>query len=236
MEPPAGDVADARRGVPPAATTRWRAWVAGGSVGGGSSWADRSVGGSVGAPLLGRRGRRVLRRGGCRSLAATTTARAASAARAPGGQRAHCARSTATPPPDKETASDSTVLLCCSGSRSPAAVASLRRQAPTLLRRCGAGLAHSFHNWRRCWRPSTVFTNAGADVGGLRRCSRTWRRCWRPSTALSNVGADVGGLRRRSRRAMSATFDGVRAPPQAARRAVGRRPASRCASLSPWAA
>ncbi len=65
-----------------------------------------------------------------------------------GGQRAHCARSTATPPPDEETASDSTVLLCCSGSRSPAAVASLHRRAPTLLRRCGAGLAHDFHNWR----------------------------------------------------------------------------------------
>ena len=81
-------------------------------------------------------------------------------------------RSTATPPPDEETASDSTVLLCCSGSRSPAAVASLHRQAPTLLRRCGAGLAHIFHDWRRCWPPSTAFTRpAPPSTDGVHHAS-----------------------------------------------------------------
>ena len=42
-------------------------------------------------------------------------------------------------PPDEDTASDSTVLLCCSGSRSPAAVASLLVEHLTTF---GAGLAH----------------------------------------------------------------------------------------------
>ena len=37
------------------------------------------------------------------------------------------------------------------------------RQAPTLLRRCGAGLAHTFHNWiRRCQAPSAFLKDAAA--------------------------------------------------------------------------
>jgi hypothetical protein len=87
-----------------------------------------------------------------------------------GGQRAHCARSTATPPPSKETASDGTVLLCRSGSRSPAAVASLLFDKP--LRSfvaAGQGSAHSPHNWRRCRRPTTRLkrTSSRPSYGAL---------------------------------------------------------------------
>ena len=115
-------------------------------------------------------------RGASRSLAPTTTPGAASAARAPCGQGASLLRRCAQvlPLSGRGTASDSTILLCCSGSRSPAAVAPLQRSwapdrgprrvapvdkpsAPSSLR---AGLAHIFHNWRRCRRPLTAFMRA----------------------------------------------------------------------------
>ena len=193
VEPPTDDVA--RRVIRPRRTSLARLVV------GGSRWrADRSVGGSAVLRCWSRRaggsygGVAVVARENDRSEGRVSGAR-------DGGQGAHCARSTATPPPDEETASDSTILLCCSGSRSPAAVASLHRQAPTLLRRCGAGLAHT--------------SITGADVGDLCRCSVD-------VGDLGRCSVDAGDLRR--------------CTSQAARRAVGRRPASRCASLSPWAA
>ena len=121
-----------------------------------------------GAPLLDRRGRRVLRRGASRSLAPTTTARAASAARAPCGHGASLLRRCAQGPYPSSvqgTASDSTVLLCCSGSRSPAAVASLLFGQAYAHFAFGAGLAHIFHNWRRCRRPPTAARAASASSG-----------------------------------------------------------------------
>ena len=90
-----------------------------------------------------RRGRRVLRSGGSGRSRGSTAASTASAALATVANAltafAHEHRSYGQGGP----ASDGTVLLCRSGSRSPAAVASLHRQAPTLLRRCGAGLAQT---------------------------------------------------------------------------------------------
>ena len=100
-------------------------------------------------------------------------------------------RSTAYPSSGQGTASDGTVLLCRSGSRSPAAVASLHRQAPTLLRRCGAGLAHTFHNWRRCRRPSTAFG-----------------RCWRPPSFRTGARSMLASIRRCSQRPPSASPQG----------------------------
>ena len=115
-----------------------RAWV------GGSTLTFRQIGG---APLLVGRGRRVLRRGGSRSLAATSSASAgvggASSLRPWRSLRSlncvpllrtrnRCARQR---------------RLRRSGSRSPAAVASLLcGQAPHCVRR---GARSRFHDWLR---------------------------------------------------------------------------------------
>ena len=99
----------------------------GGSLGGGS------VGGRIGrgrigrAPLLDRRGRRVLRSGASRSLAATTAARAASAARSswrPWRSAPSSLRSTATAPPDEKP------LRAEKGLGAPLSLAGSSRFAP----------------------------------------------------------------------------------------------------------
>ena len=96
------------------------------------------------SPFRIRCARRVLRSGGSGRSRGSTAARPDVCGARDGGQRAHCARSPAPLLRTRRPASDGTVLLCRSGSRSPPTVASLHRQAPTLLGRCGAGLAHNF--------------------------------------------------------------------------------------------
>ena len=50
------------------------------------------------------------------------------------------------------------------------------RQAPTLLRRCGAGLTHTFIHWRRCRRPRTAFRRAQLPApSAARRPARSRR-------------------------------------------------------------
>ncbi len=122
------------------------------------------------APLLGRRGRRVLRRDGCGSLRGRV-------GRQTGGLRRVVRSANALTALAQERSLlrtwhrlRSTVLLCCCGSRSPAAVASrtgvASPYAPSSLR----GRARSqFHDWRRCWRPPSAFLKGA--VGGRRRRS-----------------------------------------------------------------
>ena len=105
-----------------------------------------------------------------------------SAARRSGAQRAHCARSRATPPPSMTAPRCKEPRRCAlarppagrsaatiMGARPRTAARSLRRQAPTLLRRCGAGPRSHLHNWRRCWRPSTAFCGCRALLNDRRR-------------------------------------------------------------------
>ena len=125
-----------------------------GRVGRGRIHPDLQI---TGAPLLVGRGRRVLRRGASGRSREWTAARAASAALATAANALTALAQlrpllrTRKPPP--------TARYCCAAPALARRQQSLRsyRQAPTLLRRCGAGLAH------------TLIT--GADVGDLRRCS-----------------------------------------------------------------
>ena len=154
------ELAGVRRSQGPAAHRR----VAGGVIRRRrASLATSSAGGSTlsgrthRAPFRIRCARRVLRSGGSGRSRGSPSARPESAALA---TAANALTALAHERPLLRTrgpASDGTVLLCRSGSRSPPAVASLHRQAPTLLRRCGAGLAHNF--------------NTGADVGDRGRRS-----------------------------------------------------------------
>src|SRR5262249_33141875 len=98
------------------------------------------------------------------SLAAKAGSSSGSAALAPMRPK-HSARAslreTATPPPDEETrlrrhgtAVPLRLSLAASSRFAPAT-------APTLLRRCGAGLAHTLHNWSRSSQAVSTAIAAG---------------------------------------------------------------------------
>ena len=145
------EIAARRHRRPRARASASRAWSTARSTSGGrrrrASSCTRRRSGAIGAcrSRIATARRRVLRRGASRSLASTTgSERRVSGARSRRPRRSLLRRSLESYPSSGQgTASDSTVLLCCSGSRSPAAVASLLVDKPTLLRRCGAGLAHT---------------------------------------------------------------------------------------------